>query len=87
MPATCSSPLSTAPMSTAARPEIGYAFARGKRIIGYRGDFRLAADNIGSTINLQVEYFVRASGGEIATSLTELTTVLALPCDDSHKSP
>jgi nucleoside 2-deoxyribosyltransferase len=25
--------------------EIGYAFARGKLIVGYRGDFRLSADN------------------------------------------
>jgi nucleoside 2-deoxyribosyltransferase len=29
------------------------------RIVGYRGDFRLSADNIGSTVNLQVEYFIR----------------------------
>src|SRR5262245_46151779 len=34
--------------------EIGYAFARGKLIVGYRGDFRLSADNEGSTVNLQV---------------------------------
>src|SRR5262245_24759477 len=45
--------------------EIGYAFARGKLIVGYRGDFRLSADNEGSTVNLQVEYFIRASGGTI----------------------
>jgi len=45
--------------------EIGYAYARGKRIIGYRGDFRFSCDNLGSTVNLQVEYFIRASGGEI----------------------
>ena len=40
--------------------EIGYAFARGKLIVGYRGDFRLSADNEGSIVNLQVEYFIRA---------------------------
>jgi nucleoside 2-deoxyribosyltransferase len=45
--------------------EIGYAFARGKRIIGYRGDFRLSADNEGSLVNLQVEFFIRQSGGTI----------------------
>jgi nucleoside 2-deoxyribosyltransferase len=56
--------------------EIGYAHARAKRIVGYRGDFRLAADNIGSTVNLQVEYFIKASGGAIATSLTDLTRML-----------
>jgi nucleoside 2-deoxyribosyltransferase len=49
--------------------EIGYAFAKGKPILGYRGDFRLSADNEGSTVNLQVEYFIRQSGGDIITSL------------------
>lgn len=45
--------------------EIGYAYAKGKRILGYRGDFRLASDNDGAVVNLQVEYFIRASGGKI----------------------
>src|SRR5262249_15983004 len=48
--------------------EIGYAYARGKRILGYRGDFRLSADNEGATVNLQVEYFIRSSGGTIIRS-------------------
>jgi nucleoside 2-deoxyribosyltransferase len=52
--------------------EIGYAFARGKRIVGYRGDFRLSADNEGSTVNLQVEYFIRASGGTIVERYEDL---------------
>lgn len=52
--------------------EIGYAFARGKLILGYRGDFRLSADNEGSTVNLQVEYFVRRSGGTIVTRWEDL---------------
>jgi len=52
--------------------EIGYAFAQGKPILGYRGDFRLSADNEGATINLQVEYFIRAGGGTIFTRLDEL---------------
>src|SRR5262249_9890307 len=47
--------------------EIGYAFARGKLIVGYRGDFRLSADNEGSIVNLQVEYFIHESGGTIVT--------------------
>jgi nucleoside 2-deoxyribosyltransferase len=51
--------------------EIGYAFAHGKPILGYRGDLRLAADNEGATVNLQVEYFIRASGGDIVTSLAD----------------
>src|SRR6185437_15709924 len=38
--------------------EIGYAYARGKPIMGYRGDFRLSSDNEGAIVNLQVEYFI-----------------------------
>jgi len=56
--------------------EIGYAFARGKRIVGYRGDFRLAGDNEGAVVNLQVEYFIRASGGTIITRLADLPRAL-----------
>jgi nucleoside 2-deoxyribosyltransferase len=52
--------------------EIGYAFARGKPIVGYRGDFRLSADNEGATVNLQVEYFIHESGGTIVTRYEEL---------------
>ena len=58
--------------------EIGYAFAKGKPIIGYRGDFRLSADNDGSMVNLQVEYFIRQSGGEIITKLAELEQALSV---------
>jgi hypothetical protein len=47
--------------------EIGFAFAKGKRIHGLRTDFRLASDNEGSIVNLQVQYFIEASGGEIHT--------------------
>ena len=52
--------------------EIGYAFARGKLIVGYRGDFRLSADNEGSIVNLQVEYFIRESGGTIVERVEDL---------------
>src|SRR5437773_2082923 len=52
--------------------EIGYAFARGKLIVGYRGDFRLSADNEGSTVNLQVEFFIRESGGTIVSRYEDL---------------
>lgn len=57
--------------------EIGYAFARGKTILGYRGDFRLSADNEGSVVNLQVEYFIRQSGGDIFTNFTDLESALS----------
>jgi nucleoside 2-deoxyribosyltransferase len=52
--------------------EIGYAFARGKFIVGYRGDFRLSADNEGGVVNVQVEFFIRQSGGTIVTRYEDL---------------
>ena len=57
--------------------EIGYAFAKDKPILGYRGDFRLSGDNDGSMVNLQVEYFIRQSGGDIVTGVAELGPALA----------
>lgn len=57
--------------------EIGYACAREKPVVGYRGDFRLASDNPGSIVNLQVEYFIHRSGGEIVTSLDAIGAALA----------
>jgi nucleoside 2-deoxyribosyltransferase len=58
--------------------EIGYAFGRGKLVVGYRGDFRLSADNEGSTVNLQVEYFIRESGGTIVERSEDLAAGLRL---------
>jgi nucleoside 2-deoxyribosyltransferase len=58
--------------------EIGYAFARGKPIVGYRGDLRLAGDNEALTVNLQVEYFIRASGGDIVATLQDIPGALAV---------
>ena len=57
--------------------EIGFAYALGKRIYGYRSDFRIAGDNEGSLINLQVEYWIEKSGGRIVRSLDELRQQLA----------
>ncbi len=45
--------------------EIGYAAALGLPITGLRTDERLAADNEGAIVNLQVEYLINASGGRI----------------------
>jgi nucleoside 2-deoxyribosyltransferase len=56
--------------------EIGYAFAKGKPIVGYRGDFRLSADNEGPIVNLQVEYFIRQGGGEIVTAFADVRAAL-----------
>lgn len=52
--------------------EIGFAYAFQKPILGYRGDFRLSADNEGGLVNLQVEYFIRRSGGTIITQINDL---------------
>jgi nucleoside 2-deoxyribosyltransferase len=52
--------------------EVGYAFAKKKKIFGYRSDFRLASDNEGALVNLQVEYFIKASGGRVVTQVSQL---------------
>src|SRR6185312_13858626 len=56
--------------------EIGFAFALGKRIVGLRTDFRLAGDNPGSIVNLQVQYFIEASGGSVETTVDGLLSAL-----------
>ena len=58
--------------------EIGYMAALGKPILGYRGDFRLASDNEGCQVNLQVEYFIRKSGGTIVDKLNDIPKHLKL---------
>lgn len=52
--------------------EVGYAFALGKRVHGYRGDFR-AGENPATRVNVQVEWFVRSSGGDVFLSLEALS--------------
>jgi nucleoside 2-deoxyribosyltransferase len=66
--------------------EIGYAFARDKKIIGYRGDFRLSADNEGAVVNLQVDYFIRQSGGEIIARIADLAAALGGKLSASHRA-
>ena len=56
--------------------EIGFAYAKGKKIIGYRGDFRITGDNVGATVNLQVEYFITNSKGSIVTNLDNLISII-----------
>lgn len=52
--------------------EIGFAAALGKPILGYRGDFRMAGENEGAVVNLQVEYFIKLHGGKIITEIDNL---------------
>lgn len=56
--------------------EIGFAYGLGKPVWGLRTDFRLAGDNLGSIVNLQVEYWIETSGGQIVTNLPALTEAL-----------
>jgi nucleoside 2-deoxyribosyltransferase len=56
--------------------EVGYAAALGLRCFGLRSDFRQTGE-AGATVNLQLEWFVIASGGRIVGSLDELVHDLA----------
>ncbi len=58
--------------------EIGYAYGLGKRVYGLRTDTRLAGDNAGALVNLQVQYFIEASGGAVTTRLADLLASFAL---------
>jgi nucleoside 2-deoxyribosyltransferase len=56
--------------------EIGYAAAREKPVIGVRMDSRISGDNEETIVNLQVEWFIRASGGQVLKS-TNLDDAIA----------
>jgi nucleoside 2-deoxyribosyltransferase len=60
--------------------EIGYATALGKWVIGYRSDFRRTGEDETSEVNLQVEFFIRKSGGVIVHTLPELENELKKRC-------
>lgn len=55
--------------------EIGFAAALGLRIDGLRTDWRQAGE-AGAVVNLQVQYFVQASGGRVVGALDELVGLL-----------
>src|ERR1700674_4765569 len=52
-------------MDSGTAAEIGFAAGLGKPIVGLRLDTRLAGDNEAAAVNIQVEHFIRSSGGEI----------------------
>ncbi len=56
--------------------EVGFAAARGLRCFGLRSDLRQCGEP-GVAVNLQVEYFVVASGGRVCSGLGELMGELA----------
>ncbi len=55
--------------------EMGFAFALGKRVHGLRTDSRLIGDNEGSVINLQVQYWIEASGGQLERTLDDAAAI------------
>jgi nucleoside 2-deoxyribosyltransferase len=57
--------------------EIGYAAALPRPVVGVRTDLRPGGDNEAAIVNLQVEWFVEASGGTICTSLDAAIQVLS----------
>lgn len=56
--------------------EIGYGAGRGKKIVGYRTDLRCGGENPGSAINIQVEYFIKKTGGDIVDDLDAIVILL-----------
>lgn len=56
--------------------EVGYAFAKGKMIFGYRGDFRLTGENNAAVVNMQVQYWIEESRGQIVRTLSDLMRAL-----------
>jgi nucleoside 2-deoxyribosyltransferase len=56
--------------------EIGFAYGLGKRSYGLRTDTRLAGDNLGATVNLQVQYWIEASGGAVFEKVEDVIVAL-----------
>jgi nucleoside 2-deoxyribosyltransferase len=56
--------------------EIGFAYGLGKRCHGLRTDLRLAGDNLGAIVNLQVQYWIEASGGRVFARVEDLVAAL-----------
>jgi nucleoside 2-deoxyribosyltransferase len=51
--------------------EIGYAYGLGRLIVGLRTDLRTSGDNDAAIVNLQVEWFIKASGGTVVRALDD----------------
>lgn len=51
--------------------EVGYAAALGKKVVGYRGDFRLSGDFVSLPTNAQLVAFIQSSGGRVYGALSE----------------
>ena len=56
--------------------EVGYAAALPRPVIGVRTDLRPGGDNEATVVNLQVEWFIEASGGGLYASLADAVAAL-----------
>jgi nucleoside 2-deoxyribosyltransferase len=52
--------------------EVGFAYGQGIPIYGIRTDLRRAGENSAAIVNLQVQYWIEASGGAITRDLEDL---------------
>ena len=57
--------------------EIGYAAALRRPVVGLRSDLRVSGDNEATLVNLQVEWFILESGGNLTTTLEQALAGLA----------
>jgi uncharacterized protein (DUF952 family)/nucleoside 2-deoxyribosyltransferase len=64
--------------------EVGYAVALGVPVVGLRTDLRLSGDNAAATVNLQVQYFIEASGGTICSAVDEAITAVGSTVADRY---
>ena len=63
--------------------EIGFAAAKGLKIFGYRGDFRLTGENEAALVNLQIRYWIEESKGRILRTVDDLIAALNEPSESS----
>jgi nucleoside 2-deoxyribosyltransferase len=56
--------------------EVGFASARGTFVVGLRTDLRAAGDNAAALVNLQVEHFIRRTGGTVVRELDDAIQTL-----------
>ena len=56
--------------------ELGFAVGVGKRVVGYRGDFRPSGDFLALPVNAQLAAFIELGHGRILTSMEDLWKAL-----------
>jgi nucleoside 2-deoxyribosyltransferase len=57
--------------------EVGYAAALRRPVVGVRLDLRRTGENDATIVNLQVEWFIRTTGGDVGRDLDEAIARLA----------